>query len=129
MNGRYASTGTHQRIQSNSKDGGITWSNPYLSSLPAFTSVDAGVNLLTDKDKSYLLITRPIDLRARKDLAISVSEDGGKTWPITRLIYEGPANYSDVIVLPDKSIFVLYGRGTPRYAASARFTLGWLKKE
>jgi Neuraminidase (sialidase) len=130
MNGRLASTGTFTRIQSNSKDGGLTWSSPYLTTLLPFSSVDAGVTIVRQGNKKEsLLITRPIDTRSRKDLAVSISEDGGKTWPITKMIYEGPANYSDIVVLPDQTLFVLYGRGTPRYAASARFSMDWIKEQ
>lgn len=120
-----AEAGELKRIQSVSTDKGITWSKPYAGSLPGFTSVDAGLTKITVAGKTYLLFTRPLG-PGRNNLGISYSWDEGKTWSSPKLICKGPANYSDIAILPDNSIFVLYGRGAPRYAACARFNLQWL---
>ncbi len=117
--------GELKRVQSFSKDKGVTWSQPQLGSLPGFTAVDAGLNKIIVGKKTYLLFSRPLG-PGRNDLGISISIDEGKSWFLPKLIYKGPANYSDIAVLPDHSIFVLYGRGVPRYAAWARFNLQWL---
>ena len=123
---RYAAnTGEIKRIQSFSTDKGRTWSKPVLGTLPAFTSVDAGLNKMNMGNKFYLLFTRPVG-PGRNNLGISYSEDEGKTWSLPKIIYKGPANYSDLAILPDNTIFVIYGRGEPRSAAWVRFNLQWL---
>jgi sialidase-1 len=51
------------------------------------------------------------------------------TWPISRVIHEGPAAYSSLVALPDRSIGVLFERGerSPYERITlARFTLEWL---
>jgi len=55
--------------------------------------------------------------------------DEGKTWPIAKVINEGPAAYSCMAVGVDGMIFVAFERG-PEHArtntAVARFNLAWL---
>lgn len=66
----------------------------------------------------------------RRGLRISLSEDGGRTWPVRRTIEEGPSGYSDVVVLPDGAILVLYERGDKisyERMAVARFNLAWVR--
>lgn len=129
LDARYAASGLHHRIQYTSNDRGRSWSAPSFGTLPAFTAVDASLSSLKDNGKSYLMATRPVDTKSRRDLTISISSDEGKSWPHSRLIYEGPADYSDVIQLSDGSIFVLYGREKPRYVASANFNLAWVRQK
>ncbi len=113
------------RVQSVSTDGGITWSWPVYSSMKQFTTVDAGLASFKRKNKLHLIYTRPLG-PGRNDLAVSYSTDNAKSWSDPRMIFKGPANYSDIIVLKDGTFLVLYGRGKPRYAAVARFDWKWL---
>ncbi len=116
------------RAQSLSRDGGITWSWPIKSSIERFTAVDAGLTAFKHKGHLYLLCSRPLG-PGRNDLAVSYTADQAKSWSAPVLLFKGPANYSDIIVLKDGSFLVLYGRGKPRYAAVARFDWNWLIRE
>jgi sialidase-1 len=49
--------------------------------------------------------------KARKNLTIRISGDNGKTWRISRLPEEGIAGYSDLAVLPDRSVLCFYECG------------------
>lgn len=129
LDARYATSGVHHRIQYTSNDKGLTWSPPSFGTLPAFTAVDASLSKFKIKRETLLMATRPADTTGRKDLTISISADEGKTWPYSKLIFKGAADYSDAIQLSDGSIFVLYGRGNPRYVASANFNLAWVKQQ
>ena len=51
-------------------------------------------------------------------MTVSVSLDEGKTWAHDKLIYEGGSTYSDLVVLPDRTIGLLYGKGRPRRGES-----------
>jgi len=113
------------RAQSLSTDGGITWSWPVYSSMDKFPAVDAGVTSLQRKGQLYLIYTHPLG-PGRNNIAVSYSADLAKSWSSPQLLFKGPANYSDIIVLKDQSFLVLYGRGKPRYAAVARFDWNWL---
>jgi sialidase-1 len=50
--------------------------------------------------------------RRRQRLVLRISEDEGKTWLREILIHGGPAAYSDVAVLPDGTVLVLFENGT-----------------
>lgn len=79
---------------------------------------------------NIILVSQPADLKKRRDLTIRLSKDEGKTWPVKKLLQEGGATYSDLAVLPDKSIICLYGHGgtkhMPETVSLARFSLKWL---
>ena len=75
--------------------------------------------------------------RERKHVSIYVSADDGRTWPVRKLLQEGPSAYSDLAVLPDGTILCLYENGRPgdprrggdwAYAriTLARLPLAWL---
>ena len=53
-----------------------------------------------------------ISAAKRERLAIKVSRDGGKTWPVERVIHEGPAAYSNLVELADHNLGLLYENGT-----------------
>lgn len=65
----------------------------------------------------------------RERMTVRLSYDEGETWPVSRVIYEGPSAYSCLVVLRDRSIGLLYERGAEvpyDRITFTRFTLGWL---
>lgn len=114
-----------------SKNGGLSWSAPvnYIEDLSGKTC-DIGLARYSF-NPDILLVSQPADPDKRKDLTIRMSYDGGKTWPIRRLLEEGGATYSDLAVLRDKTIICLYGHGgtehMPRAVSLARFDLTWVQ--
>ncbi len=64
----------------------------------------------------------------RKGLTVRLSRDGGKTWPLSRLLHAGPSAYCDVAAGPDSAIYCLYEGGKKPYESItlARFDLGWI---
>ncbi len=65
----------------------------------------------------------------RKKLTVRLSRDGGRTWPVSKVIHDGPAAYSSMAVTADGTIFILYENGeiNPYEKISiARFNLKWL---
>jgi sialidase-1 len=79
-------------------------------------------------DRDRLLFANPAST-ARERLTVRLSYDEGATWPVARVVVEGPAAYSSLVVLPDRSIGVLFEQGarTPYETITfARFTLEWL---
>ncbi|MEJ5995625.1 sialidase family protein [Pedobacter sp. Du54] len=111
-----------------SKDSGETWSQD-LKYDAALTGRVCDIGLTNYSSKIYL-ISQPTNPNYRKDLTIRMSNDEGKTWPISRLLEQGEATYSDLTVLPDKTIVCLYGHGgdghMPQLVSLARFNLKWL---
>ena len=65
----------------------------------------------------------------RVNLTVRTSTDGGRTWPVARLLHEGPAAYSSLARLPDGTILCLYeggGKTFRDFIRLARFDLDWL---
>jgi sialidase-1 len=101
------------RMIARSDDGGRTLSAavpdraliepPAQASLIRFTAKKAG-------DRHGLLFANPAS-RARERMTVRLSYDEGLTWPVSRLVHEGPAAYSSLVVLPDSTIGVLFERG------------------
>jgi sialidase-1 len=60
-------------------------------------------------------------------MTIRLSQDDGATWPVSRLLCEGPAAYSSLAVLNHRDIGCLYERRTAgEVITMARFTVEWL---
>ena len=82
----------------------------------------------TAQDRNRLLFVNPAS-SGRARLTVRLSYDEGTSWPIARVVHAGPAAYSSIVVLPDRSVGVLFERGdrSPYDRITfARFTLDWL---
>ena len=114
-----------------SPDGGTTLSQARpdraLLEPPAQASL---IRLTTDKsgDRNRLLFANPASAK-RERLTVRVSYDEGATWSVARAVHEGPAAYSSLVALPDRTIGLLFERGdrSPYERITfARMTLDWL---
>lgn len=77
---------------------------------------------------NVILVSQPASAKARERLTIRMSLDEGNTWPVSKVLEPGLATYSDLAVLPDKTVICLFGTGAgPTKAVSlVRFNLEWL---
>lgn len=69
----------------------------------------------------------PFNGRVR--MTVRASIDGGLSWPVKRLVYEGPSAYSSLTVDREGRVYLLFEKGeTELYEtlALARFDLAWL---
>jgi sialidase-1 len=119
------------RMVATSGDGGLTLSaarpDRTLIEPPAQASLLRMSNAKTD-GRSRLLFANPAS-RRRERLTVRLSYDEGNSWPVARLLHEGPAAYSSLVALRDGSAGLLFERGdrSPyERIAFARFTLEWL---
>lgn len=119
------------RMVATSEDGGRTLSESrpdrVLVEPPAQASL---LRLTTAKqhDRNRLLFSNPASTK-RERLTVRISYDEGATWPVAKVVHEGPAAYSSLVVLPDFSVGVLFERGTAtpyERITFARFSIGWL---
>lgn len=143
-----AGSARHRRLESVSADGATGWSKPeFIDDLPepiVFGSV-ARLSESPRDDKNRLLFSidtgTALNKKAdkydeqkfkREDMAVFVSYDEGKTWPVKKVIQPGTAGagYSDLAALPDGTILCAYGSGPPFGRGAgitvARFNLQWL---
>ena len=95
------------RLIAKSTDGGANF-GPVVADAEL---VDPGCNAGITRHKGRLVFTNAASASKRERLTIRTSRDEGKSWDWSRVLHEGPAAYSTVIVLRDGSVGVLYERG------------------
>jgi sialidase-1 len=112
-----------------SKDGGRHWSELHFDRT-LIEPVCQGSLLRypgpTKGGKNLLLFSNPASTRKRHRLTVRLSEDEGKTWPVTKVIYSGSAAYSCLATLPDRRVGLLYERDTSKKLTFTAFSLPWL---
>lgn len=119
------------RMVATSGDGGRTWSSALPDRALIEPPAQASILRLTsaaEHDRDRLLFSNPASPR-RERMTVRLSYDEGASWPASRVVHEGPAAYSSLVVLPDRSIGLLFERGerSPYEAMTfARFTVQWL---
>ena len=101
-----------RRTLSISEDGGKSWSQrrPGLPVSPVACSIERYTLKSAGDDRNRLIWTGPKG-PDRQNLVIRVSYDEGQSFPVERLVASGPAAYSDLTILKDKSIGMLWERG------------------
>jgi sialidase-1 len=121
------------RMVATSADGGRSWSQAKpdvaLIEPPAQASLIRSTTLEAN-GRDRLLFSNPASVR-RERMTVRISEDEGATWPVSRVVHEGPAAYSSLVVLPDRSIGLLFergGRSPYERITFVRLTLEWLKE-
>ncbi|MBN2325984.1 MAG: exo-alpha-sialidase [Candidatus Omnitrophica bacterium] len=123
--------GDHRRPFSISHDEGMTWtkaeSDPTLIE-PRCQGSAIRYTFAPAFKKNRILFSNPASEK-RERMTIRISYDEAKTWDVARRIYEGPSAYSDLAVLPDYQVALLYERGEKNPYETitfARMTLSWL---
>jgi len=122
------------RLVSYSRDGGTTWSQPKGEKQLRGAECHAGLIRLTDArkhDRNRWLFSLPSGSpQKRYDLRIFLSYDEGKTWKWedSKILIKGSAAYSDMVLLPNMSIGILYETNKPKWHSMyfTTFTLDWL---
>jgi len=136
MNMRQTRKNGH-RMYSVSKDGGITWTEPaYENDLPEPGSgCQASILRFMAKkegsDKNRILFANPASSDKRENMTVRMSYDEGVSWPVSRILYKGPAAYSSMTILPDRTIGILYEKGeksSNEKISFARFDIAWLTR-
>jgi len=121
-----------------SKNGGETWSPAYdekqLNEVPCQASFTRFPEKLA-KGAHRLLFSNPNvsgkDYYAaeRMKMTVRMSYDEGKTWPVAKLLHDGPSSYSCLAVTKKGLILCLYEGGLKHrreLLRLARFNLAWL---
>ncbi len=105
----YARKDSQVRQVAISKDGGDTWIyQRFDDQLPEPRCQGA---VLTVGKKGKLLFTNPADPKSRRNMTLSMSNDGGQSWYKKIPIHESHAAYSDLTELKNGNIFVFYEAG------------------
>jgi len=114
-------SGNHRRAVVQSRDGGETFSEIVYDEALIEPTCQAS---LVRYDDNTVLFSNPASEK-RERMTVRTSRDECRTWDAGLLLHPGPAAYSDLAVLPDKTICCLYERGESR--AYEKITLARLR--
>jgi len=128
------------RVASVSRDGGENFVNPTDTTVECSNAGCAASIISVPKEvhgRGFLLMTTPTGnqfgwsmLRDRTRFSAFVSFDDGRTWPIRKLINQGPSGYSVSVMGPKGNFFVLYEKGKSIYrdtgVSIVKFNVEWL---
>ncbi|MCD6339249.1 MAG: exo-alpha-sialidase [Verrucomicrobia bacterium] len=114
-----------------SADGGQSWGppRPGLPVTPVMCAIERWTLQARGDDRNRLAWTGPKGPKRRR-LAIRVSYDEGRAFPRERIISHQYAAYSDLTILPDGSVGVLWERGVERgyqFITFTRLTRAWVE--
>jgi sialidase-1 len=104
------------RVFAYSRDGGTTFDAPFAI-VPGLVSpvVEASLLRYSAMDEggktNRILLSAPGDASVRKNMTVRSSFNETKTWNAGKIIYAGPAAYSDLVELPGGRIGLLYESG------------------
>jgi sialidase-1 len=101
--------GNNRRLVALSKDGGETFSDPVEDTQLVEPICQASI-LRCPSEDGGILFANPAS-KKRERMTVRLSRDEGKTWPLARVLHEGPSAYSSLAALPDGMIACLYERG------------------
>jgi len=126
-----------RRWTATSTDGGHTWKNltfcEVLPDGPQNTNYGcmAGLTRLAVKGHDILIYSNCDSSSGRDRGTVWASFDGGKTWPIKKLVYQGRHAYSSMTsgrpgTITEGMIFHHFEGGPKGGSAVARFNLAWI---
>ena len=116
--------GRHRRTHAISVDGGMHWSTPV--DVPDLIEPVCQASILRFENggpdgEDCIIFSNPASEK-REKLTIKMSLDEGITWPISRVLNEGPSAYSDLAISSDNRICCLYERGRENPYETITFT-------
>ncbi|MCE9531638.1 MAG: glycoside hydrolase [Planctomycetes bacterium] len=117
-----------KRLVARSTDGGATWSaekmDPVLTEPPCQASL-LRYQFASGDQKSVLLFANPAG-GGRKNLTVRMSQDEGRTWPVSKLLVPGSAAYSCMARLPDGRVGAIVETSGYMKLSFIAFDLKWL---
>lgn len=99
-----------ERAVATSSDGGATWSAVTRDAALIEPACQASI-LRYSREPSLLLFSNPADRKSRIRMTVRRSKDEGATWTTAKVLGEGPAAYSCLAALPDRTVGCLYETG------------------
>jgi sialidase-1 len=132
----------HRRLISTSADGATNWSAlEYDEALlepvcmASILKLADGAILFVNPDNLEQDLVKPGSTSYdRKRLTVKMSRDDCGSWPVSKVIEEGPSSYSDLAQTADGTVCCLYEdqmvtkQNDTRYVTVARFDLEWLQE-
>jgi sialidase-1 len=110
--------GRNRRAVQRSQDGGLTWSPLEFDEALIEPVCQAS---LIGLGRGRLAFSNPA-ATTRTRMTLRLSKNNGATWNTSRIVHDGPAAYSSLALLGDRSIGLLYERGLKSPYETITFT-------
>lgn len=126
LNMRNYNRNKKSRAYATSSDGGATWTDAqYTSVLIEPICQGSILNYINHSSKptNRILFSNPSSTNKRENMTIKLSKDNGNTWPYAYRIYSGPSGYSDMVILRNKRVALLYEYGENNAYEKIGFTI------
>ncbi len=97
-----------------STDGGITWNDQHFDEALIEPICQASIRRYSwpvDGGKNIILFSNPASSTGRVNMTVRASFDDGKTWPLQKVLHNGPSAYSDLVVLGNGKVACLHEYG------------------
>ncbi|GHB67353.1 sialidase family protein [Persicitalea jodogahamensis] len=129
LNCRNQSGDAKYRIQAFSRDAGASWKEvKIMEQLPDPVCQGSLISYKPKRGKPVLLFSNLDSQDKRENLTIRQSTDDGQTWSAGKVVYSGPAAYSDLVVQKNGDIGVLYEKDGYKHIVYAQLAYDWLKE-
>ena len=126
-----------RRWTAHSRDGGGSWDVPVLRPVLPDGDQDrdyglmGGLVRLPVRGRDILLFSNIESPSGRHHGRVWASFDGGRTWPVSRAVFDGPFAYSSLDAgrpgtVSEGWIYLLFEGGAEGAGAMARFNLSWV---
>ena len=112
QNSRYQNTlGIKRRILAISKTFGESWEPAFISDELVDPICQGSMIDVEYNGKHILLFSNPASETKRERMTISVSKNNGLNWPLSYVVDNDIAAYSDLVALEQQNIGLIYERG------------------
>ncbi len=101
----------YRRVVSKSLDGGTTWS-AIATDYTLIDPVCQGSSVSADISGTHTVFCANAASTTRTNMTIRMSRDDGNTWVKSYQVYSGPSAYSDIVMISDEMIAILYEKGS-----------------
>lgn len=126
LNMRNYDRSQHARQSALSDDGGITWKDQKHE--PSLIEPICQAAILRHRwpqgeKPGMIVFSNPASTGGRVKLTVRASFDDGVTWPVSKLLFDGPGGYSDLATLANGRIACFYEGGEQDTAQSIIFQI------
>lgn len=97
-----------------SDDGGLSWYEQRFDTAliePVCQAAIERYSWAEGNSDNVVLFSNPASGDKRINMTLRASFDDGKTWPVSEILHEGPSAYSDLAVMHNGNIIILYEAG------------------
>lgn len=129
------------RMWARSTDGGASFAavgldaslvTPVTAHWTGIVASVARLSMRTAPPGSLLVYSAPQNPHARAELALRLSADEGRSWQPGRVLFAGPAGYSDLAPMANHSVGIIFENGDSTFADRISFShvpLSWLQQQ